>query len=55
MNYAITRNKNPDELMHFGVKGMKWGHRKAQVQSTTGSKKKQAISPSHNKKKERSV
>lgn len=26
--YIISRS-NPEELYHHGVKGMKWGHRKA--------------------------
>lgn len=30
MEYTIVRtSENPDELMHYGVKGMKWGIRKA--------------------------
>lgn len=30
MEYTIVRNtENPDELMHYGVRGMKWGIRKA--------------------------
>lgn len=29
MNYIITRTNRPNELYHYGVPGMKWGHRKS--------------------------
>lgn len=36
MNYIITRT-NSDELMHYGIPGMKWGHRK-NYYGTSGDK-----------------
>ena len=44
MKYVIIRN-DTDELYHHGVKGMKWGRRKAQYTSSTSSK----FSTGHNK------
>lgn len=40
MDYVITRSKEDesDELMHYGVLGMKWGKRKAVPTSSTSSK-----------------
>lgn len=36
--YYVIRNDAPsDELYHYGVKGMRWGHRKAQPQSNTSA------------------
>jgi hypothetical protein len=37
MDYIITRCDNVNELMHYGVPGMKWGHRKARYYETTGN------------------
>lgn len=36
MNYYIQK---PDELYHYGVKGMRWGHRKAHESNSNGHKR----------------
>ena len=36
MEFIITRMNNDSELYHYGVKGMKWGHRKKYVTVANG-------------------
>lgn len=32
--YVVSRTNNPDELLHYGIKGMKWGKHKSTYNST---------------------
>ena len=34
MEYVVTRTENSDELYHYGVKGMKWGHSRRGISGT---------------------
>lgn len=42
MNYLITRESDSDYIEHYGVLGMKWGHRKAVPMSSAYTKMKTA-------------
>lgn len=37
---SAYRIQNGDELCHYGVLGMKWGHRKARVPSSTANQRR---------------
>lgn len=51
MEWIIVRGAlNEDELMHYGVPGMKWGHRKAQNYQTTGIRARRAAGRYENNK-----
>ena len=42
MNYRIVR---PDELYHYGVRGMRWGHRKAVPSAAGTARRAQNMTP----------
>lgn len=55
----MWKYNNTDELYHYGVPGMRWGHRKAQIMSVKNGKKKskkiEDIIPSIKLKKEKKL
>ena len=49
MEYIIKRTNNDDELMHYGVLGMKWGHIKANPQLSNAKKAYKQVKKEYSK------
>jgi hypothetical protein len=40
VSHYLVKPDNPEELLHFGVKGMKWGSRKGVSNTASGTKQR---------------